>query len=155
MFNSVTIELVSDGNFSEQQQYTKLSCFFFSTEDFGLFSILTVGVCHQRNCSFCVFLLLLNGTMLLLTITKPVRHERMDVANDTTLKIVKQDIKLKDSKQLIYTLKVPLNLSMQKEGKTGAFLPPFNFIPICLVLPRAYMRGIIHSMHSVGLSQTL
>lgn len=25
--------------------------------------------------------------MLLLTITKPVRHERMDVASDTTLKI--------------------------------------------------------------------
>lgn len=32
--------------------------YFFSTEDFGLFSILTVGVCHQRNCIFCLFLLL-------------------------------------------------------------------------------------------------
>jgi len=76
--------------------------------------------------------------MSLLMITKPVRHEKIDVASiSTALKIVKKDIKVKDIRQLIYTLRVPLNLSTQKEGKTGTFLPLFNFILICLVLSRA------------------
>jgi len=115
-----------------------LDFFFFSTEAFCLFSILTVGMRDQRNCSFCIFLLLLSGTMSLLMITKPVRHEKIDVASiSTALKIVKKDIKVKDIRQLIYTLRVPLNLSTQKEGKTGTFLPLFNFILICLVLSRA------------------
>ena len=54
-----------------------------------------------------------------------MREWMLQVYHDTTLKIVKKDIKLKDIRQLIYPLKVPLNLSMQKEGKTETFLPAF------------------------------
>lgn len=87
MLNAVIIELVPEGgHLREQQQYRKLSCcglFFPPTKDYlkMLLSILTVNACDQRNWSCGAFLLLLNGTVLLLMITKPISNKRTGVAS--------------------------------------------------------------------------